>query len=50
VQVVGGTITTTFAYNGDGHRMRKVASGVTTTVVYTYNGDGARVDQAVSGR
>jgi len=33
VQVVSGTLTTTFAYNGDGHRVRKVANGVTTTYV-----------------
>jgi len=33
VQVVSGTLTTHFTYNGDGHRLRKVADGVTTTYV-----------------
>jgi RHS repeat-associated protein len=32
-QVVSGTLTTQFTYNGDGHRLRKVADGVTTTYV-----------------
>jgi RHS repeat-associated protein len=33
VQVVSGTFTTTFAYNGDGHRVAKAENGVTTTYV-----------------
>jgi RHS repeat-associated protein len=31
VQVVSGTLTTTFTYNGDGHRVAKVENGQTTT-------------------
>ena len=33
VAVVSGTVTTTFAYNGDGHRMSEAINGVTTTYV-----------------
>jgi len=33
VQVVTGTFTTTFTYNGDGHRVAKSENGVTTTYV-----------------
>jgi RHS repeat-associated protein len=33
VAVVSGTLTTTFVYNGDGHRVAKAVDGVTTTYV-----------------
>ena len=33
IQVVSGTFTTTFTYNGDGHRMAKTENGVTTNYV-----------------
>jgi YD repeat-containing protein len=33
VQVVSGTVTMTFTYNGDGHRVAKSENGVTTTYV-----------------
>jgi len=33
IQVASGTFTTTFAYNGDGHRVAKAENGVSTTYV-----------------